>query len=71
MGLLVADDGRPGASPSDRREAGFRRVTSEKRIVDAAGLGSVEAQLIERLAAGEPPDRLVSWVAGELGLEPR
>ncbi|MDP9247529.1 MAG: hypothetical protein M3O95_05510 [Candidatus Dormibacteraeota bacterium] len=46
-------------------------MTSEKRIVDAAGLGSVEAQLIERLAAGEPPDRLVSWVAGELGLEPR
>jgi hypothetical protein len=51
-------------------EAG-RWVTGEKRIVDAAGLGSVEAQLIERLAAGEPPDRLVSWVAGELGLEPR
>lgn len=51
-------------------EAG-RWVTSEKRIVDAAGLGAVEAPLVERLAAGEPPARLVGWVAGELGLEPR
>src|SRR5690348_6391319 len=51
-------------------EAG-RWATSEKRIVDAAGLGSVEAELIERVAARQPPDRLVGWVAGELGLQPR
>jgi len=51
-------------------EAG-RWVTSEKRIVDAAGLGSVEAELIERLAAGEPAGRLVSWVVEALGVEPR